>query len=150
MAANAGKQQHRDAAAGDQHIDTLCDQWLGLFGVFSFHILGQIVIFVGAQDLPRFERHGVDPGDAVFQSIFADLMLEPGDIAWVDRHDPGSLSQLAGVQHRRFAQGDDGDVDNRAALVQSGVLEVADDEGVVAFAFGLNGVADDLTRSRAG
>ena len=38
VAANAGKQQHRDAAPGDQYIDALGHQRFGLIGKFSFHL----------------------------------------------------------------------------------------------------------------
>ena len=144
MAVDAGKQQHRDATAGDQHIDALRDERFGLFGVFLFDFPSEGVAFIGTQDLAGFESHGVDAGDPVFQAIFANLVMEPGDVARVDRYDAAALAELTGVQHRRFAEGDDGDIDDRTAFVQAGVLEVADDEGVVAFAFGPDGVADRL------
>ena len=108
---------------------------------------GMIGTFVGFENFARFERHGVDAGDPVFQPVFANLVMEPGDVARIDRHDPRPLPELARVQHRRLAQRDDGDIDDGTALVKPGVLEMADDERVVAFPFSFDGVADDFARA---
>ena len=37
--------------------------------------------------------------------------------------------------------------DDRARLVEAGILEMADDEGIVAFPLGAHGVADHLARA---
>ena len=97
VAMDAGEQQHGDAAAGDQDIDALGDERAGLFGVFAFHVLGEIVALVSAENFARFEGHGVDAGDAMLQPVFADLVVKPRDIARIDRHDTGPLTKLAGV-----------------------------------------------------
>ncbi len=47
-------------------------------------------------------------------------------------------------KQRRLAQADDGNVDRSADLQKAGLLEVADDEGVIARALRLQGIADRL------
>ncbi len=99
---------------------------------------------VGFQHLPRLERHRVHAGDALLQPVFADLVVEPGNEARIDGDDAGALAKLAGMEHRGFAERHDRNVDDRTRFVKSGVLEVTDDKGVVAFAFGFHRVADDF------
>ena len=78
----------------------------------------------------------------LFQPVFADLVMEPGNVTRIDGDDAGALAELAGIKHRSFAERHDRNVDDRARFVEPGILEVADDESVVAFAFGLHRVAD--------
>src|SRR5262249_16943316 len=80
-------------------------------------------------------------------AVLADLMVKPGNVAGVDGHDAGALAELASIKHRSFAERDDRYVHDRARLVEPGVLEMADDEGVIAFAFCPDRVADHLPRA---
>ncbi|MGD0102659.1 MAG: hypothetical protein ABSC06_01310 [Rhodopila sp.] len=84
----------------------------GLFSVFLLHGPGEVVVFIGTEDLAGLEGHCVGAGHPVLQPVFADLVMEPRDVARIDRNDTGSLTELAGVQHGRLAEGDDGDVDD--------------------------------------
>ena len=111
------------------------------------HVGGERFGFVSLQDLSRLERHRVHAGDALFQPVFADLVVKPGDVARIDGDDAGALAELAGVKHRSLAERHHRNVDDRARFVEPGILEVADDESVIAFAFGLHRVADDFPRA---
>jgi hypothetical protein len=68
-----------------------------LFGIFSLHAFGEAVAFAGPDDFARLKRNGEDAGDEVLQPVFADLVMEPGDLARVSRCEFGSLTELAGA-----------------------------------------------------
>src|SRR6185312_2489595 len=46
------EQEHRDAAAGDQHLATAGDERLGLRGEQVAHLVGERLRFIGLKDLP--------------------------------------------------------------------------------------------------
>src|SRR5262249_35680382 len=108
------------------------------------NVVGAILRAISLEDLPRFEGHGVHACDAPLEPVFADLMVEPGDIARVDGHDPGPLPELAGVEHRCLAQRQHGNIDDRTCLIEAGILEMPDHECIVTLALRADGVADHL------
>ena len=77
MPFDGGKQQHRDAAAGNKHVAAGGDQRLRLLGKQPLDVFGKLFGFVSLQNLSRLEGHGVHAGDALFQPVFADLVVKP-------------------------------------------------------------------------
>ena len=51
------------------------------------------------------------------------------------------------MEHRRLAERNNGNVDDRARLIKPGILEMTDDEGIVALALRLHGVANNFPRA---
>ena len=147
MSLDRGKQQHRNAAARDQHVAAGRDQRARLFGEQLDDIGGKRFGFVGLQDLSGLEGHRVYAGHAPLQPVFADLVVKPGDVARIDGDDAGPLAELAGVKHRGFAQRHHRDINHGAGFIKPGILEVSDDESVIALALRLHRVADHLPRA---
>jgi hypothetical protein len=76
-----------------------------------------------------------------------DLALVPVDERRVDGDEADPAGHGQGGQQARLAEPDHRNVDRAADLQQSGFLEMADDEGVIAGAFGFQRVADRLRRA---
>ena len=142
VVAQRRKQQHRNAAAGDQHIDALGHQRPRLFGEQFRDLARQRLRFVGLQYLSRLERHRMGAGNPALQPVFGDLVMEPGNVARIDRDDAAALAELAAMEHRRFAERQNRNIDDRARFIEAGILEVADHEGIVALPLGPHRVAD--------
>jgi len=87
---------------------------------------------------------GPHAGDALFEALRPHLALVPRDENGIDGHETEPVPHAQPGKQRRFAQADDGNVDGSADLQEAGLLEVADDEGVVTRALRLERVADRL------
>src|SRR5207253_8805087 len=79
-----------------------------------------------------------------FERVHADLILVPAFEDGIDRDQPEAKAELAGPQHRRLSETDDGNLATGAQLPQSRVLEVTEDDRVDALSLGLQRTADRL------
>ena len=106
----------------------------GFVGVAAEHVGG------------AFEGHAVDGGEAVFQAggddVFGDALL----VFFVDCHQREAAAHEAGDVDGGFAEAEDGDAGDFAGGVQAGVVDVAEEDGVVAFALGAGDVVEDFSR----
>ena len=93
------EQEHRNAAAGDEHLAAVGDEGLGLRREQVAHLVGERLRFIGLEDLPGLELHCVHADNAPFEAVFVDLVVKPRDVARIDGDDADALAELQAVEH---------------------------------------------------
>src|SRR6202034_2265665 len=93
-----------------------------------------VALFIGERAHKSGQIHMKRPHarDPLTKAMRDDLPLMPIDEAWIDGDKPEPSTHAHGRQHARLAQPDDRDLKSAADLQQAGLLEMADDECVVA------------------
>ena len=84
------------------------------------------------------------PREALIEPLRVHLSLVPVNEHRIDGHQSESPPHAQRCQHVGFAQSDHGDVEGAADFQEARLLEVSDDEGVIARALGFECVADRL------
>jgi hypothetical protein len=123
-------------SAGNQRTD--------LFHEVGTHMRVARLVGEGAHEAGQVHIYSPHAGDALFEAVRPRLALMPLDEDGIDGNEAEPAPHAQPGQHRGFAQADDGNVDGAADLQKAGLLEVADDEGVVTSALRLQGIADRL------
>ena len=82
--------------------------------------------------------------DALLEAVRSHLPLVPFDEDRIDGHEAEPAPHAQRRKQGRLAQADDRDIERAADFQKAGLLEVADDEGIVSRALRLQRVADRL------
>ena len=140
----AREEQHRQAARRDDDFGARRDQWTNLFDEAGAHFRIARLVGEGAHEGRQVRLDRADADHALVEAMGLHLLRVPVDEDRVDGHQADAAPHGAGGKQARLAQPDHRDVERPPALQQARLLEMPDDDGVVACPLRFKRVADGL------